>query len=91
MGCMMPMAGLMVTSSADFSSAFPSSDPVHIVSISGSISLLYTQYALDVAEEASVNCPFIPSFKCNGESLTEKEAEYSYSQINFLVLIKEKR
>ena len=70
---MMVIAGLMVTSSADFSSAFPTSGPAHIMSISGSTSLLYTQYALDVAEEASVNCPFIPSFKCNDESLTENK------------------
>lgn len=60
---MMVMAGLMVTSSADFSSALPASGPGHIMSISGSISLLYTQYALDVAVEASVSCPFIPSFR----------------------------
>ena len=71
---MMVMAGLMVTSSADFSSALPASCPGHIVSISGSISLLYTQYALDVAEDASVNCPFIPSLKCSDESLTERQA-----------------
>lgn len=71
---MMAIAGLIVNSSADFSSAFPASDPVHIMSISGSISLLYTQYAFDVAEEASVNCPLIPSFKCNDESLTENKA-----------------
>lgn len=75
---MMAIAGLIVTSSADFSSAFPASDPVHIMSTSGSISLLYTQYALDVAEEASVNCPFIPSFKCNDESLTENKAVLLY-------------
>lgn len=71
---MMAIAGLIVTSSADLSSALLPSDPVHIMSISGSISLLYTQYALDVAEEASVNCPFIPSFKCSDESLTENKA-----------------
>lgn len=71
---MMAMAGLIVTSSVDLSSAFPASGPAHMMSISGSISLLYTQYALDVAEEASVNCPFIPSFKCNDESLTENKA-----------------
>lgn len=43
-----------------------------MMSISGSISLLYTQYALDVAEEASVST--VPSFKCNDESLTENKA-----------------
>ena len=33
---------------------------------------------LDVAEEASVNCPFIPSFKCNDESLTENKAVFIF-------------
>lgn len=75
---MMVITGLIVTSSADLSSALPASGPVHIMSISGSISLLYTQYALDVAEEASVNWPFIPSFKCNDESLTENKEVLLY-------------